>query len=488
MIENLTIKKQLIISFLIILIGSVLLTIITFFLIFNWWMNGGSDKVRPANYYQEKVPVIREYALNKGDILLEKGEKYNLEQLIPHEGIKYQIINQKGTVYYGTLKESLINEKNPLVNNINLTAYSESKNKGVTYYIPLLNNTGELKGSLVLQYNLAMSYPSFTDAIPILYLFVSPFIYITVLSYILSNRLGRRISKPLTELINASNRIKHRDLDFKLEYKARNEVGELVQAFESMRVELEKSLSREWALEEERREYINAISHDLKTPLTIIKGHAEGLQSGMWQDNELLLRYLSTIESNANRMTKLLNEFNFINELEGFSFHLFLNNSEIGPFLKRKIMEYTHLIEQKDISFSFEIENDEQIKNFILDKERISQVIDNIIINSIRFTPNKGRIHVFVCINRNELQFHVFDSGSGFGFKNPLKIFNKFYQGDPSRSKNKGHSGLGLYIAKTIIKKHKGEIYAENDSNYGGAHVWFIIPNQDKENNEEEEH
>lgn len=477
MIKNFSIKKQIITGFLVILFGSIFLTILTFIGMFNWWMDGGGNNVRPANYYQDKIPIIEKYAKEKGDRLLEKNERENLEKIIPKEGIKYQVINEKGIYYYGEITESTINEENPLVRNVNLKINSNYNKNNITYYIPLSSDKGELKGALVLNYNLEVSAPSFVDFFPIILLFLSPFFYITILSYLVSNKIGKKLSKPIADLITASHRIKEKDLDFHLEYNARNEVGELVQAFEKMRAELEKSLSREWALEEERREYINAISHDLKTPLTIVKGHAEGLRSGMWKDEQLLLRYLDTIESNANRMAKLLTEFNMVNELEGFSFNLFLNNSKVEHFLKNKITEYKYLMDQKDINLSFEIKNDEHIKTFILDQERISQVIDNIMMNSIRFTPNKGEIHVTVCINKRQLQFHVFDSGPGFESKNILKIFNKFYQGDPSRSKNKGHSGLGLYIAKTIVKKHKGEIYAENSSEFGGAHIWFIIPN-----------
>ncbi|HFJ9447812.1 HAMP domain-containing sensor histidine kinase [Bacillus tropicus] len=477
MIKNFSIKKQIITGFLVVLFGSIILTIITFVCMFSWWMNGGSSTVHPADYYQNKIPIIENYAKEKGENLLKENEQSSLEKLIPTEGIKYQIINEKGIYYYGNITESIINKENPLVKNINLKINGKNNVNNITYYIPLCNNNGELKGSLVLNYNIAVSATSFLDFIPIVLLFLSPFIYITILSYLISNKIGKRISKPITDLIAASHRIKDKDLDFHIEYDANNEVGELVQAFEKMRAELENSLSREWALREERREYINAISHDLKTPLTIVKGHAEGLQSGMWRNEELLLRYLSTIESNANRMAKLLSEFNMINELEVRSFNLFLVNSEIEYFLKRRIMEYNYLMEKKNIYFSFEIKNDKQIKNFILDQERISQVIDNIIMNSIRFTPDNGKIHVTVCINTKQLQFHIVDSGPGFEPKDISKIFNQFYQGDPSRSKNKSHSGLGLYIAKTIIEKHQGEIHADNNSKYGGAHIWFIIPN-----------
>ncbi|WP_459501741.1 sensor histidine kinase [Bacillus sp. C1] len=475
MLEKLSIKKQLIVGFITIIVGSILLSIATLGAFVYWWKKSGEQLMHPANYYEKKIPMIQEYAGKKGDLLLDKEEQQELEKLIPKEGITYQVIDVKGNKQYGTYTRRIIDPNNPLANNLNISLHVEDIDKNTTYYTPLLNADGELKGALGLNYTLHVSYANGWIALFAVFVFGSPFVYVSLLSYIVSHRIGKRLSRPMRELVDASKRIEARDLDFHIDYNAKNEIGELVRSFESMRAALADSLSRQWELEEERREYVRAISHDLKTPITIIQGHTEGLQSGLWKNEDLLQRYLQTIERNTNRMAKLLGEFNTINELENFSFQLLLSEVNLESFFHKKIEEYEYIVKKKEIEWDVLFEIDDQ-KAFLFDRERISQVMDNLVMNAVRFTPEAGKILLKVCIHHDAFQFHVYDSGSGFQFADVQKVFQRFYQEDHSRSSSKEHSGLGLYIAKTIVEKHGGNIFAENSVVCGGAHVWFRIP------------
>ncbi|MDZ5606754.1 HAMP domain-containing sensor histidine kinase [Bacillus pseudomycoides] len=473
--EKLRIKQQLIIGFIIIIVGSILLSIATLGGFVYWWQKSGEQFMLPANYYEKKIPMIQEYATKRGDSLLDKEELKNLEKLIPREGITYQVIDSKGNRQYGTYTRQIISKDNPLAKNINMNLHVEGIDKNTTYYTPLLNDEGELKGALGLNYTLNVSYMNGWIALLVIFVLGSPFVYVSLLSYIVSHRIGKRLSRPMRDLVDASKRIEARDLDFHLEYKAKNEIGELVHSFENMRAALANSLSRQWELEEERREYIRAISHDLKTPLTIVQGHTEGLQSGLWKNEELLQRYLQTIERNTNRMAKLLGEFNTVNELDSFSFQLLLSEVNLQSFFHKKIEEYEYIAKKKEIEWDVMFENDDR-KTFVFDQERISQVMDNIVMNGVRYTSQRGKVLVKVCMRHDGLQFHVYDSGPGFQSGDVQKVFQRFYQEDNSRTSSKEYSGLGLYIAKTIVEKHGGTIFAENSSVCGGAHVWFRIP------------
>ncbi|KEK25272.1 ATPase [Bacillus gaemokensis] len=474
--ERLRIKQQLIVGFITIIVGSILLSIATLGAFVYWWQKSGDQLMQPANYYEKKIPMIQEYATKKGERLLDKEEQKDLEKLIPREGITYQVIDSKGERKYGTYKRQVISKNNPLPKNLNMSLHVEDIDKNTTYYTPLMSDDGELKGALGLNYTLKVSYANRWIVFIIVFVMGSPFIYVSLLSYVVSHRIGKRLSRPIKELVDASKRIKARDLNFHIEYKGKNEIGELVASFENMRAALADSLSRQWELEEERREYVRAISHDLKTPLTIVQGHTEGLQSGLWKNEELLQRYLQTIERNTNRMVKLLGEFNTVNELESFSFQLLLSEVNMESFFRKKIEEYECVAKKKEIEWNVMFENEDDIKTLVFDQERMSQVMDNMVMNGVRFTPEKGRMLVKVCIQHDELQFHVYDSGPGFQSGDVQKVFQRFYQEDKSRSSSKGHSGLGLYIAKTIVGKHGGNIFAENSSVCGGAHVWFRIP------------
>ncbi|MGG0730084.1 sensor histidine kinase [Bacillus paramycoides] len=471
--QRLRIKQQLVIGFLIVLIGSLILTVLT--AASGWYWLTKSGKVFPANYYEQKIPIIKEYVKDKGALLLNEKERHELEKIVPKGGIKYQIVNRQGDISYGTYKTKLITNERSILSVINTNIHEEDDDNEVTTYLPLVDKNGELQGAIGLNYHLTLSTASAVDSFFVILFLASPFIYITILSYIVSNRMGKRIKKPLAELSEASKRIQEQDLNFHLEYNAKNEIGELVGSFENMRAALATSLSRQWELEEERREYIRAISHDLKTPLTIVQGHTEGLQSGLWKNEDLLHRYLQTIERNTNRMTKLLEEFQTVNELESFSFQLRLNKVHINPFFLKKLEEYECIARKKEIEWDVTFENNEGIQSLVFDQERISQVMDNIVMNAVRFTPVSGKMLVKVCTWNDTMEFHVYDSGPGFQEGDLQKVLQRFYQGDQSRSGSKEHFGLGLYIAKTIVEKHGGKIQVENSKVRGGAHVSFRI-------------
>lgn len=464
-----------VIGFLVVLFGSILLTVMTFLSIFNWWMEGGSESIRPANYYENLVPEIEKFARDEGDHLLENKELERLETLIPSDGLTYKIVDEHAKFIAGTFTDHLPNK--PLTDLINLKINNKNKANNITYYIPLTDNEDRLKGALVLNYDIAVSATSFVDFLPIVLLFLSPFVYFTSLTLLMTHIIGKSVAKPINDLVVASHRIKDKDLDFKLEYKAKNEVGELVTAFESMRAALEESLIREWRLEEERREYVNAISHDLKTPLTIIRGHAEGLED-VWQNEKVLFSYLTTINLNVDRVINLINEFNMINEIDSYSFTLFFNQCEIASWINNKIQDYTYLVNEKEILFTYQIENEDDLVFFTLDEGRMNRVVDNLMTNSIRFTDTGGKIHIKAFISSYTFEFHVYDSGVGFQTKNTDKLFTRFYQGDLARTKSGIHSGQGLFIAKTIVEKHGGQIFAENRGMERGAHVWFLVPNK----------
>lgn len=172
----------------------------------------------------------------------------------------------------------------------------------------------------------------------------------------------------------------------------------------------------------------------------------------------------------------LLVEFNTVNQLESFSFQLLLNEVNLQSFFSKKIEEYEYIAKKKEIEWDVMFENDDAIYSLVFDQERISQVMDNIVMNGVRFTPEEGKILVKVSVQHDGFQFHVYDSGTGFQPGDVQKVFRRFYQEDKSRSSSKEHSGLGLYIAKSIVEKHGGNIFAENSSVCGGAHVWFRIP------------
>jgi signal transduction histidine kinase len=301
-----------------------------------------------------------------------------------------------------------------------------------------------------------------------------PFIFIIVFTYIYAKKLSREINKPVNILLKASEKIKNRDLDFTIEYNENDEFTKLCNAFEEMRVNLKDSLTKQWSLEQSRRENIANITHDLKTPLTIVSTYSEALM-----DNDIkgdkLKDYIEVIRRNNQRALVLLDDMNKISNIESPDFILNPIDVNIVEFLKLKEKDYKLLCQEKGINFKMDI-TDFRKNNFVdkFDTKSIEQALDNCISNSIRYTEKGGDITLTILCTDKEIEFSIIDTGTGFTNEDLKNLFNKFYKGDKSRSFTTGHSGLGMYIAKTIVEKHGGNIEAKNN-NPKGAIIRFNI-------------
>ncbi|WP_339291447.1 HAMP domain-containing sensor histidine kinase [Paenibacillus sp. FSL W8-0187] len=440
------------------------------------------DIVLPANHYEAQIPVISEYAVDRGDSVMSTQGQAELEKVIPSQGMSYLVVSLTGEPLYGdlTLKESLSRQK--ILARLNQTRSSMNQ---VVKYIPVVSSDGDLAGALLLGYNLKVTAanPALNPVITFgsLAFILTPFLYIILFTLIFGRRFSRKISTPLQQLLQGAEQIKERNLHFSMTGTSSiTEVNQLTNAFEDMRQELEQSTRREWRLEQDRSTMFAALAHDLRTPLTIIQGHVEGLEQMNGKSyGAKQSQYLQVIKRNTTRASKLLQDMNTIAEIEKVSFRLQPLPVDIEELADDKTMEYAALCSNKNITFHTEI-NDNRMnkKPVILDPYRIMQVLDNLVSNSIRYTPEAGQILWRIEITEQEVMMAVTDNGAGFGQQQDLQqVFKQFYQGNHPSSRQKGHSGLGLYIAKLLIKHHGGLISAENTPPRG-ATVRFTIPTQ----------
>lgn len=201
-----------------------------------------------------------------------------------------------------------------------------------------------------------------------------------------------------------------------------------MQAFEDMRSALKESLDRQLQLEQERKEMIAAISHDLRNPLTIIQGHAEGLLESGKRRPERLEPYLQTIIRNTNYASHLIAELNEMALIEKPTFTLNPKRTSINEFVQMKGKEYERLCAKKCIDFQYRMKN-EEIYIRMIDQERISQILDNIVTNSIRYTPVNGHVEWMITMNPDQsITFDIFDNGPGFSSDQKQDVFDKYYQ------------------------------------------------------------
>lgn len=471
--------------FVLILTCSLLATLITWgvlVLLLGYLFN--HDNLLPANHYEAQLPVISEYAKTRGDSIMSMPGQAELEKVIPSQGINYLVVSPGGEILYGDLEitESLTRQK--LLARLNQTHSSLNQ---LVKYVPIMSRNGEFIGALLLGYHLKVTAanPALNPMVTFGFLafFLTPFLYIIMFTFIFGRRFSRMINAPLQQLLQGAKMIKAQNLRFSMTGTSSiTEVNRLTNAFEDMRQELEHSIEREWRMEKERSTMFAALAHDLRTPLTIIQGHVEGMEQMEGEAyTDKRVQYLQVIRRNTIRASKLLQDMNTIAELEKMSFRLQPLPVDIEEFTDHKTVEYAALCKDKSIAFHTEINDNRTVKNppIIFDPYRIIQVLDNLVSNSIRYTPEAGRIQWRIEITDQQVTMSITDNGTGFTQQQDMHLaFKLFYQGNHSSSRQKGHSGLGLYIAKLLIQHHGGQICAENNPSCG-ATVRFTFPLQD---------
>ncbi len=471
MFKKYSIRKQFILTFALVILSSifaVVITVSTLFIAIN------SRILKAANYYEKMIPTIEEHIRENNVKLLNGNAAKELNGLIPTEGIQYKVIDLYNNSSYGTLEENQ-ESKEALINKLN-TVDTDSKNN-VKKYIPILNDVGELKGIVILKYALKITsdnVPRWVISLISITSVVSPFVFIILFSYLFGLKLARNINEPLNKLKLASKKIEERDLDFNLEYPFENELGEVIGSFNEMKDALKETLDKQWAMEEDRKEIISSLSHDLRSPLTVIKGKVELLLEGSYKNEERALYYLESINKSTARAITLVEDLNTINKLENPEFNINPSENNILQFLNEKVESLKALGAEKAINIKLKATEITKDDTWYFDGGAISRVLDNIIANSVRYTEISGIIDIVVRIERDRLNFNISDSGRGFSDSDLKLALNKFYRGDVARNINSGNSGLGLYISNIIIQKHKGEINIFNNTN-GGATVEFFI-------------
>ncbi len=222
-----------------------------------------------------------------------------------------------------------------------------------------------------------------------------------------------------------------------------------------------------------RKEFVANVSHELRTPLTTIKSYAETLQNGAIDDKEMAVNFVRVIESESDRMTRLVRDLLMLSKLDYDKEEFNMKEMDIEKVVIDCIYKMEISAKQKEQIITPEIAD--EIPFIIGDKDRIEQVIINIISNSIKYTPDKGRITVKLTKDEEYISIKVVDDGMGIPKEDAGRLFERFYRVDKARSRVMGGTGLGLSIAKQIVEAHKGTITLESD--YGkGTVVTIRLP------------
>lgn len=298
--------------------------------------------------------------------------------------------------------------------------------------------------------------------------FVISFVVIICLTALaLTYWIYHSMIKPLNMLRYATNRIKEGDLGYEVVAEYDDEIGELCEDFEEMRIRLKELIDNKLQAEEDTKELMSNISHDLKTPLTAIKGYAEGLLDGVAVTKEKQEKYIRTIYMKAQDMQALVDELSFYSKIDcntvPYSFH----RINVAEYFNDCIEELRFDLEVKHIQLKFENNISPEVE-VVADAEQVKRVINNIVGNSVKYLDkDQGKISICLEDFGDSIQVEISDNGKGIDENDLPYIFDRFYRADASRNSKKGGSGLGLAIVKKIIEEHGGHVWAKSEVEQG---------------------
>ncbi|MDQ0351518.1 two-component system sensor histidine kinase VicK [Alkalibacillus filiformis] len=232
-------------------------------------------------------------------------------------------------------------------------------------------------------------------------------------------------------------------------------------------------VTEEERVERERREFVANVSHELRTPLTTMRSYLEALTDGStWKDETIAPKFLNVVQNESERMIRLVNDLLQLSKMDNKDY-----------LLEKERVEYVKYIDQVVDRFSFNLKDGLSLTRNLpkdhcyvwMDSDKLTQVLDNIISNAIKYSPEGGEINVTVKKERHHILTQVSDEGVGIPTENLEKVFDRFYRVDKARTRQLGGTGLGLAIAKELIEAHDGKIWA--DSREGkGTTISFSLP------------
>ena len=277
----------------------------------------------------------------------------------------------------------------------------------------------------------------------------------------------RVILKPVRMLRNATQNIRDGDLDFKIEAEEQDEIGQLCQDFDEMRQRLKESAETKIQIDTENKELIRNISHDLKTPITAIKGYAEAIQDGVADTPEKMARYIQTIYNKAGDMERLIDELSYYSKIDTNRIPYAFTRLNVEGYFEDCAEELGLELDADGISFTYECNVDPSVE-IIADPEQMKKVINNIISNSVKYMDKEERrIQMKVEDASDSIHVSIEDNGKGIAQKDLPLIFERFYRADSARTSSAGGSGVGLSIVKKIIEEHGGRIWATSKEGTG---------------------
>ncbi len=276
-----------------------------------------------------------------------------------------------------------------------------------------------------------------------------------VIAWLLGILLSRTLTRPIRELTRATHAVSEGDLSQQVPVRSKDELGELAKAFNKMSAQLSRSVNA-------RKQMTADIAHELRTPLSLILGHAEAVHDGVLPPTP---ENFEIIREEATRLEHLVNDLRLLSLADAGELSIQMQDIEPQRLVNEVASLYQYQAQKKNIRFDLDVAPD--LPMIEVDPGRMTQVLTNILDNALRHTPEGGRISLAAYETDTMVELSVQDSGPGLHMEDVDRIFERFYRADASRQREDGGSGLGLAIAKSIVQAHGGQLSAESEPGAG---------------------
>jgi signal transduction histidine kinase len=276
--------------------------------------------------------------------------------------------------------------------------------------------------------------------------------------------LGRHVVRPLAAISRAAGTVPHGEFDLHLPATRVGEVAHVAAALQAMSTELHASLDQQADMEEQRRQFIGAIAHDLRTPLFTLRAYLDGLGDGLATSPQKADRYLQVCRSSATALDRLVTDLFTYARMEFLDQQPRSDLLDFGALLHAAAQAHLPQADAKHITLAVTTAAPCTLSG---DEHLLTRVIGNLLDNALRHTPDGGRINLDSARTKAEAIFTITDTGPGIAAADLPHLFTPLYRGETSRNRATGGAGLGLAIAQRIVHAHHGTITARNITPHG---------------------
>lgn len=423
------------------------------------------------------------------NIVMNFEESYNVKIAILNSNGQLKFVtksnNQKADSQKINIINQIIKSISSTINNIKstgqtVTYITDENNSDMQYIVSISPDASRDEVVIFLSSLQPINEATSTIKEFYMYFYAGALFFIFILSFIFS----RMITKPLININKTALDMAELDFSQKCDVNSEDEIGSLanslnvmsenlINALDSLKVaniKLEGDIEKERQLDRDRKEFVAAVSHELKTPIALIKGYTEGLKDNVFEESDKDY-YLDVIIDESNKMGDLVSDMLDLSQLEYGKFKLLKEDFYIDELINTTVKKFSNICNEKNIKINLELVQNIKVN---ADWTRIEQVIKNYLTNAIKHTEQNNSIFIKLIHESNFARVEIENIGENIPNEELNKIWDNFYKVDKSRNRQKGGTGIGLAIVKNIILLHKGECGAKNTE--AGVSFFFTLP------------